>query len=373
MPSSRGSSPPRDQIQVSCIAGGFFTIWATKEAHNKGLCSTLCRGWPQLVWSRVDSAGRLCRPSGEGWGVWLIRAGLDWTTASNLIQQGLSLRSGLKPVPPDCILNLGLRAVAAQEQLFSWPWERQGCRQKCRDFTGAPVWSYWQCESQGHARVKRPSSELHLSWVWSVCCWPWPWSEPRSPSLMQPPLLSNWAKTSWNLKAFSSDSFGSNSGQNPKSSMIFLWAHTQSLSRVCLFVTPWTVAYQAPLSMGFSRQEFWSGLPFPSPPREQSFIFCIDRWILYHWAIKEEKGMAPHSSTLAWKIPWTEEPGRLQSMGSLGVGHDWTTSLSLFTCMHWRRKWQPTPVFLPGESQGWGSLVGCRLWGCTESDTTEVT
>ena len=41
--------------------------------------------------------------------------------------------------------------------------------------------------------------------------------------------------------------------------------------------------------------------------------------------------MAPHSSTLAWKIPWTEEPGRLQSMGSLGVGHDWATSLSLFT------------------------------------------
>ena len=44
-----------------------------------------------------------------------------------------------------------------------------------------------------------------------------------------------------------------------------------------------------------------------------------------------------------------------------------------FTFMHWRRKWQPTPVFLPGESQGWGSLVGCHLWGCTESDTTEVT
>ena len=45
----------------------------------------------------------------------------------------------------------------------------------------------------------------------------------------------------------------------------------------------------------------------------------------------------------------------------------------LFTFMHWRRKWQPTAVFLPGESQGWGSLVGCRLWGCTELDTTEVT
>ena len=62
-----------------------------------------------------------------------------------------------------------------------------------------------------------------------------------------------------------------------------------------------------------------------------------------------------------------------QSMGSPRVGHDWATSLSLFTFMHWRRKWQLTPVFLPGESQGRRSLVGCRLWGHTESDTTEVT
>ena len=142
--------------------------------------------------------------------------------------------------------------------------------------------------------------------------------------------------------------------------------------------------------------------------------------------------MAPHSSTLTWKIPWTEEPGGLQSMGSLKVGHNgaislscigegngtplqycclenpmdgdgtplqcsclenpmdggawWAAvhgiaksrtrpsdSLSLFTFMHWRRKWQPTPVFLPGESQGRGSLVGCRLWGHTESDMTEAT
>ena len=59
--------------------------------------------------------------------------------------------------------------------------------------------------------------------------------------------------------------------------------------------------------------------------------------------------------------------------GVTRVGHDWATSLSLFTFMHWRRKWQPTPVFLPGESQGRGSLVGCRLWGRTESDTTEAT
>ena len=83
--------------------------------------------------------------------------------------------------------------------------------------------------------------------------------------------------------------------------------------------------------------------------------------------------MAPHSSTLACKVPWTEEPGGLLSTGSLRVGHDWATSLSLFIFMHWRRQWQPTPVFLPGESQGRGSLVGCRLWGRTELDTTEVT
>ena len=86
-----------------------------------------------------------------------------------------------------------------------------------------------------------------------------------------------------------------------------------------------------------------------------------------------EKAMATHSSTLAWKIPWTEELGRLQSMGSLRVGHNSATSLSLFTFMHWRRKWQPTPVFLPGESQGQRSLVCFCLWGCTELDTTEAT
>ena len=85
-------------------------------------------------------------------------------------------------------------------------------------------------------------------------------------------------------------------------------------------------------------------------------------------AIISEKAMAPHSSTLAWKIPRTEEPGRLQSMGSLRVGHDWATSLSLFTFMHWRRKWQPTPVFLPGESQEWGSLRGA-VYGVAQSQT----
>ena len=94
---------------------------------------------------------------------------------------------------------------------------------------------------------------------------------------------------------------------------------------------------------------------------------------VYTTMYKMEKAVAPHSSTLAWKIPWTEKLGRLQSMGSLRVGHDSVTSLSLFTFMHWRREWQPTSVFLPGESQGRESLVGCRHWGRTESDTTEAT
>ena len=96
------------------------------------------------------------------------------------------------------------------------------------------------------------------------------------------------------------------------------------------------------------------------------------RKILVVWQVRE-KAMAPHSSTLAWKVPWMEEPGGLQSKGALRVRHKWTTSLSLFTFMHERGKWQPTSVFLPGESQGRGSLVGCRLWGRTESDTTQVT
>ena len=99
------------------------------------------------------------------------------------------------------------------------------------------------------------------------------------------------------------------------------------------------------------------------------FLFCKIGMVVS----TSEMAVAPHSSTLAWKIPWTEEPGRLWSMGSLRVRHDWVNSLSLFTFTHWRSKWQPTPVFLPGESQGWGSLVACRLWGRTELDTTELT
>ena len=73
--------------------------------------------------------------------------------------------------------------------------------------------------------------------------------------------------------------------------------------------------------------------------------------------------MAPHSSTLAWKIPWAEEPVRLQSMGFRRVRQDWANWLSLFTFMHWRRKWQPTSILLSGKSHGQRTLVGYSSWG----------
>ena len=78
--------------------------------------------------------------------------------------------------------------------------------------------------------------------------------------------------------------------------------------------------------------------------------------------------MAPHSSTLAWKIPWTEEPGGPQSMGSLRVGQDSATSLSLFTFLHWRRQWQPTPMFLPGKSQD-GGASWAAVFGVSQNRT----
>ena len=106
--------------------------------------------------------------------------------------------------------------------------------------------------------------------------------------------------------------------------------------------------------------------------------FSRDSWFIRTLHVSPEnseclKAVAPHSSTVAWKIPWMEEPSGLQSMGLLRVRQDWATSLSLSTLILWRRKWQPTPVFLPGESHGRRSLVGCSPWGHTESDTTEVT
>ena len=80
-----------------------------------------------------------------------------------------------------------------------------------------------------------------------------------------------------------------------------------------------------------------------------------------------------HSSTFAWKISWTEEPGRLQSMGSLGVGHDLSDFTFPFHFHALEKEMATHSNVLLGESQGRGSLVGCCLWGRTESDMTEAT
>ena len=149
---------------------------------------------------------------------------------------------------------------------------------------------------------------------------------------------------------------------------LVLGRSVQLLSHVGLFVTPWTVACQVSLSITNSQSLLKlidsvmssNHLILCRPLLLPSLFPSINSSVL---SFLSEKAMAPRSSTLAWKIPWMEEPGGLQSMGSLRVGHDWATSLSLFTCMHWRRKWQSTPVFLPGESQGWGSLGGLPSMG----------
>ena len=155
---------------------------------------------------------------------------------------------------------------------------------------------------------------------------------------------------------------GSHQGLYSEVSQAWIWIlallliHRMASGRWINFWVPWSLndrKYTSPTEVSWDYLFCWACI---------FLIFCY-----------VSKAMAPHFSTLAWKIPWTEEPSRLQSMGSLRVGHNWATSLSLFTFMHWRRTWQPTPVFLPGESQGQGSLVGCRLWGRTESDMTEVT
>ena len=181
----------------------------------------------------------------------------------------------------------------------------------------------------------------------------------------------------------------------------------KSLSCVLLFVTPWTVAYQTPPSMGFSRQEYWSGLPLPSPPAyagshkeldtterlNNNTSLCLQIKVVLglgiSWPWTKEHGKRS-SKTTHKKYDWVERhsgegngiplqysclenpmDGGVWWATVHGVRHDWATSLSLFTFLHWRRKWQPTPVFLPGESQGWGSLACCSSWGCKELDMTE--
>ena len=179
-----------------------------------------------------------------------------------------------------------------------------------------------------------------------------------------------------------------------------------SLSPLRLLATPWTGAYQAPLSPGFSRQEYWSGLPFPSPgdlpnpgiePRSSTLqVDCLP--------LSHQRSSSPRvlivvlfSSTISQNILTipTEKEGHwkvIRKTGSiLNSSSQFTPAFEnlsgwrLVTSLRrpgfdprvgkisWRRKWQPTPVLLPGKSHGRRSLVGCRLWGRTESDLTEAT
>ena len=114
----------------------------------------------------------------------------------------------------------------------------------------------------------------------------------------------------------------------------------RSLSRVRLFVTPWTVAYSTPPSMGFSMQEYWNGLPFPSAEDLPN------------------PGIKPRSPTLQADSLPSKPPG------VPGV-------FCVCMCVYRRRHWHPTPALLPGKSHGWRSPVGCSSWGRKESDTTE--
>ena len=113
----------------------------------------------------------------------------------------------------------------------------------------------------------------------------------------------------------------------------------KSLSRVRLVATPWIAAYQAPLSMGFSRQKYWSGLPaiYLGVSKRASLVAQMvknpptmqETWVRsLGWEDPLEEGMATDSRILVWRIPWTEEPGGLQSMGSQRVRHDWVTKHS---------------------------------------------
>ena len=117
-------------------------------------------------------------------------------------------------------------------------------------------------------------------------------------------------------------------------------------SNVRLFVTVWTVAHQAPLCMEFSGQKYWSGLPCP-PPGDLP-----------------NPGIKPRSLALQEDSLPSEPPGKLPCVCMC-------VCVYIYTYIYGRRKWQPTPVFLPGESHGQRSLADYSPWGCKELDMTE--
>ena len=143
----------------------------------------------------------------------------------------------------------------------------------------------------------------------------------------------------------------------------------KSLSRVWLFATPWLQSPWNSLGQSTGVGSF-SRLRGIFPTQGSNPGLPHHRWIIYQLS---HKGSPRRLEWVAYSSSSGSSRSRNWTRVSLRVGHDWATSLSLFTFMHWRRKWQTTPVFLPGGSQGWGSLMGCHLWGRTESETTEAT
>ena len=110
-------------------------------------------------------------------------------------------------------------------------------------------------------------------------------------------------------------------------------------------------------------------------PEAQAFVWLINDWWMNFKGYLDRWSREGNGTPLQYSCPENPMDGGAWWAAVHGVAksrHDWATSLSLFIFMHWRRQWQPTLVFLPGESQGRGSLVGCCLQGHTESDTTEA-
>ena len=150
-------------------------------------------------------------------------------------------------------------------------------------------------------------------------------------------------------------------------------------SRVRLWATPWTAAYQVPQSMGFSRQEHWHGLPFPSPgdlpnlgiktlspvsPTLQDDSLLLSHqgnpWLKYSLSIisfmDNAFGIVFKKSFPYPRLSWF--PLTLSSRSFIVL---------YFTIIYellWRRQWHPTPILLPGKFHGQRSLVGCSPWGC---------
>ena len=143
-----------------------------------------------------------------------------------------------------------------------------------------------------------------------------------------------------------------------------------SLKVTQLHPTLWTPRTVAPLSTEFSCQKYWNGQPILSPGDLPKPEIKLRSPTLQADSLPSEPPGQPANIIINSKNvkAFPQRSGTRQDVHSC---HFYTAQY--WKSMHWRRKWQPTPVFLPGESQGRGSLVGCRLWGHTESDTTEAT